>query len=559
MLTSIHIENFALIDALDLDLNTGLTTITGETGAGKSILLGALGLVLGNRADLSAVRDTTRKCVVETYFNLAGHELHSLFEELDLDYDQQTVLRREILPSGKSRAFVNDTPVTLNQLSALGVYLIDVHSQHQTMQLSGDAFQINVLNAYIKEQTKNTSQPATKLFEDYAALLLTFNKTHKELKQLQKEESTLVKEYEYNSFLLEELEAVQLDRLDISTLEEESTQLSNVESIASSFNETTALLSTEETGIIDQLRAVQKKLNQVGAYANAYANLSERSNSILLELEDLAAAIESQADRVEANPERLEEVNNFIAVIENLLRKHHVATINDLIIYRDELASKVLNTQGLSKKLKTLQSQLDSLKEQLLKLAGTIHDLRTTHAPAFEKEILETTHALGMPDAQFKVHLEPSQEFLSSGMETVSFKFTANKGTSLQALDKAASGGELSRLMLAIKALLSRCMRLPTVIFDEIDTGVSGVIASKMATIMQHMSQTMQVITITHLPQIAAAGEEHLFVKKKIINDRTVSQIALLTASDRVEELAQMLSGGIISDAARENARELLK
>jgi DNA repair protein RecN (Recombination protein N) len=252
-------------------------------------------------------------------------------------------------------------------------------------------------------------------------------------------------------------------------------------------------------------------------------------------------------------------VNNLIASIENLLRKHHVTTVEELISYRDELAGKVLSTQGLSKKLKELQAQLVVVSKQLAILGDEIHQLRVAHAPAFEQEILETVHVLGMPDAQFKLHLEPASTFLATGIESVSFRFTANKGTSLQALDKAASGGELSRLMLSIKSLLSRCMRLPTIIFDEIDTGVSGSIASKMALIMTQMSQSMQVIAITHLPQIAAAGNEHLFVKKKIVDDRTVSQIQLLSSDDRVEELAQMLSGGTVSDAARENARELLK
>jgi DNA repair protein RecN (Recombination protein N) len=559
LLTSIHIENFALIDALDLNLKSGLTTITGETGAGKSILLGALGLVLGNRADLSAVRDTARKCVVETHFNLSGHALTRLFEDLELDYEEQTIVRREILPSGKSRAFVNDSPVTLNQLSALGVYLIDIHSQHQTMQLSGDSFQVNVLNAYIQEQTKTAKKTAASLFEEYAVLLTTHTSIGKDLAQSQKLEASLLKEYEYNTFLLEELEAVQVDHINIAMLEDESTQLSNVETIGVSLNEASEALSLEETGIVDQLRLVQRRLQQVSSYSTVYVNLLERTTSMLLELEDVQAGIETQVEHIEADPERLEIVNNLIATVENLLRKHHVNTIEELIAHRDELAGKVLSTQGLSEKLKNLQVQLDTTSNQLKTWGQQIHDLRKQYAPAFEKEIMETIHALGMPDAQFKVHLEPSRDYLPTGMETVSFRFTANKGTSLQALDKAASGGELSRLMLAIKAMLSRCMRLPTIIFDEIDTGVSGIIASKMAAIMQHMSKAMQVIAITHLPQIAAAGEEHLFVKKKIVADRTVSQIQRLNALDRVEELAQMLSGGSISDAARENARELLK
>ncbi|MDP5101354.1 MAG: DNA repair protein RecN [Nonlabens sp.] len=559
MLTAIHIENFALIDALDLKLQAGLTTITGETGAGKSILLGALGLVLGNRADLSAVRDTTRKCVVETHFNLQNSGLESLFEDLYLDFDPQTIVRREILPSGKSRAFVNDSPVTLNQLNSLGNYLVDIHSQHQTTQLSGDDFQVNVINAYLVEQTKNENRPASTILAEYAAALNAHTKLLKEIDELKKQEATLIKEYEYNTFLLEELEAVQLDKIDLPVLEEESIQLSNVESIALALNEANELLILEESGIIDQLRISQKRLQQVSAYAAHYASLAERTTSVLIELEDLQIDIATQAENIEADPERLETVNNVIATIENLLRKHHLTNVQELISYRDELAGKVLSTQGLSKKLKNLQAQLETVSKELVNLGDEIHKMRVAHAPAFEQEILDTVHALGMPDAQFKLHLEPATTFIATGIESVSFRFTANKGTMLQALDKAASGGELSRLMLAIKSLLSRCMRLPTIIFDEIDTGVSGSIASKMATIMTQMSRSMQVIAITHLPQIAAAGTDHLFVKKKIVDDRTVSQIQLLNSVDRVEELAQMLSGGTVSDAARENARELLK
>ncbi len=559
MLTAIHIENFALIDALDLDLKTGLTTITGETGAGKSILLGALGLVLGNRADLGAVRDTTRKCIVEIHFNLLGRLLEPVFQELELDYEPQTILRREILPSGKSRAFVNDTPVTLNQLAALGVHLIDIHSQHQTLQLSGDAFQLRVLNAFLVEQTKTEKRTAAHVFDEYELALTAYNKISKDLAHAQKEEAMLLQEYDYNSFLLEELDAVPLDKIDLAALEEESVQLNNVEAIGLSLSEASALLLLEENGILDQLRSLQRLLSQLNNFSITYASLLERVTSVLLELQDIQQVIDMQADQVEANPERLEIVNTRITTVENLLRKHHLSTVLELVAYRDELAGKVLNTQGLGKKIKDLNEQRIAATNQLKKLGSEIHNLREKFTPAFEAEVLQTVHLLGMPDAQFKVLLEPSQQFLPTGMETISFRFTANKGTALQALDKAASGGELSRLMLSIKALLSRCMKLPTIIFDEIDTGVSGVIASKMAHIMQQMSQSMQVIAITHLPQIAAVGQEHLFVKKKIVNDRTVSHIQSLDATQRVEELAQMLSGGSITDAARQNARELLK
>lgn len=559
MLTHIHIENFALIDALDLNLESGLTAITGETGAGKSILLGALGLVLGNRADLSAVRDLSKKCVVEAHFNIANLSLEKHFEELDLDFEKLTILRREIAPSGKSRAFVNDSPVTLSQLSALGTQLIDIHSQHQTMQLSADVFQVNVLNAYVNEQSKNLPRTGLVVYNEYNEQLQHYNSIHKALDTALQDEAILVKEFEYNTYLLEELEAVPLEKLDINALEEESQQLSNVETIGISLNEVVALLQTEETGVTDQLRFAQRKLQQISTYAPKYEELYARITSLLLELDDIQDATNIQVDAIEANPERLEVVNNLIATLENLLRKHQLNDINELITYRDELAGKVLTTQGLKKKIKDLQSSLQEAYSNVTKLGNELNALRQAAIKPFEKDILETVKLLGMPDAQFKVSLEKSATFLNSGTDLIAFRFTANKGTSLLPLDKAASGGELSRLMLAIKSLLSKSIQLPTIIFDEIDTGVSGVIASKMATIMEQMAHTMQVITITHLPQIAAAGKDHLFVRKAVIDNRTISQIHRLEHKERIEELAQMLSAGSISDAARENARELLK
>lgn len=558
MLKNIQIENFALIDSLELDLQKNLTMITGETGAGKSILLGALGLILGNRADLSAIRDTSRKCVVEAQFEISTLDLKKLFQEYDLDYEDLSFLRREILPSGKSRAFINDTPVTLAVMNSIGKRLIDIHSQHQTLQLSKDTFQAEVLNAFIIEATKNTSNPASVILDEYKYELGLFKNAQKELKKLQSQEALLSKELDYNNFLLEELESVNLDKIDQTALEEENEQLSNVETITEVFTEFNTSLSEDDHGILDQLRQLQNKLQSISSYSTNYASIRERLSSVLLELEDVYEESSRESDKVEADPERLLQINTSLTILENLYRKHQVGEVSSLIQLRDELADKVFVSQGLDKKIKTQEKLLLESEKNLLKLSKVLHDLRMKHKIDLEAEVIQVVVELGMPDAQFKIELLPLADFGNFGQDLIQFTFTANKGSQLLALDKAASGGELSRLMLAIKSILSRCKKLPTIIFDEIDTGVSGAIATKMADIMSLMSKEMQVMAITHLPQIAAAGDDHLIVKKVTDENMTYSTIQRLDKVARLEEIAQMLSGGTISNAARENARALL-
>ncbi len=558
MLKQIQIENFALIDSLELDLQNGLTMITGETGAGKSILLGALGLILGNRADLSAIRDTSRKCLVEAKFQISNLDLKPIFEELDIDHEEVTFLRREILPSGKSRAFINDSPVNLAVMQDLGKRLIDIHSQHQTLQLSKDSFQVEVLNAFVIEATKNTEQPASLIFERYKAELVIFKNTQKELKKLKSQESQLSKELDYNNFLLQELEDAGLDRLDQKSLEEENEQLSNVESITEVFTEFNAILAEDDLGMLDQLRKLQNRLQSISSYSNAYAVIKDRLTSVLLELEDLYHDVTNEADKVEADPERLQQINLSLSVLENLYRKHQVQDVKSLISLRDELADKVFVSMGLEKKIRSKEKLLEDTTLNISKIGKEITSLRIKHKKALEEEVLQIVRELGMPDAQFAIALLKLETYEETGVDEVIFTFTANKGSQLLALDKAASGGELSRLMLAIKAILSRCKKLPTIIFDEIDTGVSGIIATKMAQIMTSMSKDMQVMAITHLPQIAAAGNDHLIVKKVTDKEITYSTIQRLDDAARLEEIAQMLSGGTISNAARENARALL-
>lgn len=559
MLKHIHIENFALIDSLDLDLNNGLTMITGETGAGKSILLGALGLVQGKRADLTAVRDTTRKCVVEAQVDISYLSLYDLLEQHDLDVAPICFLRREILPSGKSRAFINDTPVTLATMSEIGNLLIDIHSQHQTLQLASDEFQIDALQAFINKVTEKEKEPAAQLLSSFRAERSAFKTLQSQLKQWQEEEVALAKEADYNNFLLEELEAAELDQLDIAALEQENEQLSNVEEIHLVIQEFESITNQDEIGLLDQLRLLKNKFAQIARYDTVFENAKDRITTTLLELEDLTVDLSRKGDAIEADPERLEFINQRLNLVEQLFNKHHKEEVSDLITLRNELSDKVFATQTISKKIKQAQVQLQQLENNLKQLGDQIHHQRLNHLAVMEREVLGTIKELGMPEASFKVSVQKTQDFNNYGMDEVEFKFTANKGSELLTLNKAASGGELSRLMLAIKALLSNYKKLPTIIFDEIDTGVSGAIAEKMAFIMKKMSTTLQVITITHLPQIASAGNDHLVVKKAVENNVTISNIYKLNEHDRVEEIAQMLSGGKISDAARENARVLLQ
>ncbi|PRP66116.1 DNA repair protein RecN [Nonlabens agnitus] len=559
MLKEIHIQNYALIDQLDLDISNGLTMITGETGAGKSIILGALGLVTGKRADLSAIRDTSAKCVVEAHFDISRLNLKSFFETEDLDYQEVTIIRREILPSGKSRSFINDTPVTLNVVSSIGAQLIDIHSQHQTLQLATDQFQMETMNAFVNEQTKNEKRSGDEVLKSYRSELKEYKSLIKQLGSLKENQAALSRELDYNTFLLNELEEAQIDGLNQEELEQENEQLSNVEQITEALGMLEHKITTEDSGMLDELREVNTHLKAIKGFSPKYLELNERLTSVLVELEDIATEAEALKDQVDVDPERLEFINVKLALLDNLYRKHQLDNVEDLIKLRDDLADKVLSSQNIDGKIKNMETLVASKTKALDQLATELHELRTKHKTDLEAQIAETVRSLGMKDAQFEVRLLQVDTFTANGKDIVEFAFTANRGTPLLALDKAASGGELSRLMLSIKALLSRCKQMPTIIFDEIDTGVSGSIAEKMAIIMKQMATAMQVITITHLPQIASAGDDHLIVRKRNEGDRTVSVIERLSESARVEEIAQMLSGGSISDAARENARILLQ
>lgn len=549
MLTGLSIKNYALIDQLQVNFNDGFTIITGETGAGKSILLGGLSLILGKRADLSSLRDTEKKCIIEATFDISNYNLKSLFIAEDLDYEAQTIIRREILPSGKSRAFVNDSPVKLNSLQLLGEKLIDIHSQHETLQLTDDNFQFQVIDA-LAETSEN--------LVTYKEYLKTYKLLQKELKQLQQFQAEAIKEHDYNSFLLNELVSANLKPDELAELEEEFEVLSNVESIQEKLESVNQLLSEEQIGVLTNLREVKNTMQKLALISANYKDLSERVNSALIELDDVATEVEGFQTELDVNPKRLEEVEGKLSAINNLMQKHIVQTIPELIEIREQLAQKVEATENVDKDILNKEKEIKAVVKQLDSEAAIITKKRNSAIPKLITQLEEILSQLGMPNAQFKITLNKSEIFLFNGKDELDFLFSANKGGQFNTLKKAASGGELSRIMLAIKSILSKYIKLPSIIFDEIDTGVSGEISNKMAEIMSQMSQKMQVFSITHLPQIAAKGNTHFKVYKEDVDNVTTSNLIQLDYDERVVELAQMLGGTTLSDSAIAHAKQLL-
>jgi DNA repair protein RecN (Recombination protein N) len=549
MLTGLSIKNYALIDQLQVNFNDGFTIITGETGAGKSILLGGLSLILGKRADLSSLRDTEKKCIIEATFDISNCNLKSLFIAEDLDYEAQTIIRREILPSGKSRAFVNDSPVKLNSLQLLGERLIDIHSQHETLQLTDDNFQFQVIDA-LAETSEN--------LVTYKEYLKTYKSLQKELKQLQQFQAEAIKEHDYNSFLLNELVSANLKPDELTELEEEFEVLSNVESIQEKLESVNQLLSEEQIGVLTNLREVKNTMQKLALISANYKDLSERVNSALIELDDVATEVEGFQTELDVNPKRLEEVEGKLSAINNLMQKHIVQTIPELIEIREQLAQKVEATENVDKDILNKEKEIKAVVKQLDSEAAIITKKRNEAIPKLIIQLEEILSQLGMPNAQFKITLNKSEIFLFNGKDELDFLFSANKGGQFNTLKKAASGGELSRIMLAIKSILSKYIKLPSIIFDEIDTGVSGEISNKMAEIMSQMSQKMQVFSITHLPQIAAKGNTHFKVYKQDIDNVTTSNLVKLEYDERVVELAQMLGGAALSESAIAHAKQLL-
>lgn len=549
MLSQLTIKNYALIDELNVNFGSGLTIITGETGAGKSILLGGLSLVLGKRADLSSVKDTSKKCIIEASFDIAKYDLKSVFKEEDLDYEPITIIRREILPSGKSRAFVNDTPVKLDSLQILGSRFLDIHSQHQTLQLTNDDFQFKIIDAL----ANNAS-----ILSNYSEVLTKFRFAENELKGLKAQKAESLKELDYNRFLLQELNEAQLKSGELEALESEYDTLNNVEDIKERLVISHQRLTNEEMGIISGLADIKQQLGRVTEFGNTYNELYQRIDSSLIELNDLVAEIEQLESDLDADPMRLEVVNGKLQVLHNLMQKHVVSNVEELILIEQELQSKVIDTENLDTSILEQEQLIEDLLKELQALAQKLSENRHGVLGKLTNQLEEILSMLGMPNAKFDIKLTPSESFLNNGSDHLEFLFSANKGGKFNELKKAASGGELSRIMLAIKSILSKYSQLPTIMFDEIDTGVSGEISNKMAGIMQDMSKSMQVFTITHLPQIAAKGDTHFKVFKTDINNETQTQLKQLTLEERTVEIAQMLGGVDVSNSALEHAKQLL-
>jgi DNA repair protein RecN (Recombination protein N) len=549
LLTSLYIKNYALIDELNVQFNNGLTIITGETGAGKSILLGGLSLVLGKRADLSQVKNKEEKCIIEAVFDIANYNLKALFTTLDLDYDVQTIIRREILPSGKSRAFINDTPVTLESLVKLSSYLIDIHSQHQTQQLTQDDFQFQVIDALAK------NEPYLKSFSE---LLINYKSLQKYLEELKISRSGLIKEYDYNLFLSKELNEIKLDAINLEDLETQSEELNNVEEIGESLVNAKSILYAENNGALDQINTAKQVLSKISGFGKPYEALRARITSIGIELDDILIELDNLEENLITDPQELERVNNKLQIINNLFQKHSVSEVSDLIEIKNQLQSKINNTESLDETIANQEQEIIKVEESLNTLALKIHKNRKSVIPVFISKLEGILNDLGMPNAKFKIDLEQTNNFSLNGKDSLQFLFMANKGSSFNALKKSASGGELSRIMLAIKSILAEYIQLPSIMFDEIDTGVSGEISNKMATIMEQMSSRMQVFTITHLPQIAAKGNSHFKVFKTDVDEKTHTKLKKLNENERIVEIAQMLGGLNVTESAMAHAKQLL-
>ena len=550
MLRVLGIKNFALIEDISLEFTDHFSIITGETGAGKSIILGALSLLLGKRADLNSIKDSEKKCIIEGHFSIGSFNLSSLFEALDLDYEEHTIIRREILPSGKSRAFVNDTPVKLSNLSELGVHLIDIHSQHETLSIGNIDYQYSVLDTVAQN---------SKVKHDYKVnfkLLSEYKRHFEELKfnQVKADET-----YDYNVFLLSELKEAKLKTGLQEELESEQRKLSHIEELEEKLGQSFQHLDEESMGVISQLREVNLQMRKAAQLDTNLEELYRRVESILIEAEDISSETQSQLESLELDPKVLDQINTQLQHIYNLQKKHHVSNVEGLIETQNELEEQVSVKENAEQALREGQAKIDDQTEKLKSIAKSLFKSRQDTTQVISSKVESMLSELGIPDAKFEVRGSYTSVFTPKGADEFEWVFSANKGSALQDLKKVASGGELSRITLAIKSLLAEFENLPTIVFDEIDTGVSGDIATKMGSIMKKMSSSLQVVSITHLPQIAGMGEQHFKVYKTTENEKTRSNIKILKGQERVVELAEMLGGDKTSVSALAHAQSLLK
>ena len=549
MLKRLYINNYALIDELDVSFPGQLTVITGETGAGKSIFLEALGLALGNRADAGSLQNKSKKCVIEVEFDVKNYHLNDFFAENELDYDSHVILRREINAEGKSRSFINDTPVNLSVIKQLADSLIDIHSQHQTLLLNQVKFQLQLIDAFA-----GTGAEFDGYKKEYSKLLVA----KKQLEDLESKEKQAKKDLDYYQFLFNELTEFQLNENDLKLLEEESNTLENAEVIKSALSKTAGLLGDGEVNLLSTLAQLKQQLNAVVRFNSTYKELFDRINATQIELKDVYSELENEEGKLVFNPERSSEINDKLDKINRLFKKHSVNTIAELLSIKEDIEIKLDQFSSLEKDIEKLNKSIATLLSSCNKQAKEISGKRQKAIPQIEKNINSILDELAMPNAKFKIALETKAELGNYGIDDVSLLFSANKGGDFKELHKVASGGEMSRLMLSLKSVLAEKRALPTIIFDEIDTGISGDIANKMGNIFSQMAGNMQVISITHLPQIASKGQHHLFVYKNDDAERTRSYIKTLTKDERTVEIAKMLSTGKPTESAIKNAKDLL-
>jgi DNA repair protein RecN (Recombination protein N) len=549
MLQTLYIKNYALIDETRVEFNNGLVTITGETGAGKSILLGALGLIIGNRADGSVLRDKENKCIVEVVFDVTKLSLSAFFAEHELDEEDLCIIRREILPGGKSRAFVNDTPVQVNVLKLLGECLVDIHSQHETLQLHNDHFQMETLDLFAGN---------TALMADYTIQLKTLKEKENQIKELREKESKIKYEHEFITFQYNELNEAGIKEGEQEQLEKELTKGEHSEEIKNITTSAIHEISESEENLVSRVYALKNSLQKIAGYDPEIGQVAERLQQVYNELKDILISIENIAEGVEFDPQRKLDIEDRLDVLYTLQKKHKAPTIAELLQLLQEMEQKLEVGAHYDEAILQLENEISQGREALFTLANTLHKNRHAASAVLEKDVLQVLKVLGLADAKLKVEVEQGTELNKFGTDKIKYLFSANKGMDLNEVSKVASGGEISRLMLAIKALISSRKNQPTIIFDEIDAGVSGNIADKLGQVMQRMSKHQQVIAITHLPQIASKGDMHIKVEKMEVNKKTVSILKPLTESERIQELAVMLSGEAISDEAINNARVLL-
>lgn len=549
MLKTLRVNNFAIIDQLEIDFHQGMTTITGETGAGKSILLGALKLVLGERADLKALKNSNEKCIIEAVFDIKNLDLQEFFEENDLDYEDESILRRELLPSGKSRAFINDTPVKINDLHLLSEQLIDIHSQFNTPKIFEHDFQLSMLDIY--GENKDLLKKYKKLYTDYVSV-------KKKIKEAQYSLENQSQDLDYKLHLWEELSNANLRVDELENLEAEIKSLANVEEILATLGEAYQFLDHPEMGIVSQLNEASNKINKISGYASDIEDLYQRMISSKIELDDIASELQARIESTELNPEKLQELNERFDLLHRLLRKHNSNTIEDLIIVRDQLETQTSGFDNLSDLIIQLTKQLNSISTDLEKIASKIRKNRLSSIDTIKENILSTLSQLGMENSQLTIQLDEVSDFTLTGKDQVQFLFSANKGMEPRVFEKSVSGGERSRLMLAIKKLLATHTHLPTLILDEIDTGISGKVANETGKVMKTMAENMQLLVITHLPQVASKGNYQIKVYKEVVDDMTKTNVVEMSEDERLKEIAQMISGSDITDAAIDQAKKLM-